>query len=59
MLRLIRWIFLGDAHKHVYEIIEQFEITGSSKNFKGLIFVQKCKICGKIHDYKVSSTIYN
>lgn len=59
MLRFMRWVFTGDAHKHIYEISEKKEIFGASGNFKGTIFIQKCKICGKLHNHKVSSNIYN
>ena len=34
---------------HMYELMEQYNITNEDDKITGVAYVSKCKICGKIH----------
>lgn len=45
------------SYAYIYEIDEKYNITKGGV-FKGMCYVQKCKICGKMHLFKVHSNDY-
>lgn len=47
MLRLIRWLILGDAHSHKWVIIQKVNVTEGNKIYSEKRYLQ-CEICGNI-----------
>lgn len=52
MLRLLRWIFTGDGHRHEWVIVKQVmvEVQGGSRYDR---YILQCRRCGNM---KVKNT---
>lgn len=54
MLELLQRILIGHAHR--WEVIERAEVWDGGRMPDALILTQKCSICGKLHNHRVSSS---
>lgn len=53
MLRLIRFLFTGDWHLHEWVEVKTIKRANRSNQTCGLIYVSKCKYCGKIRSTSI------
>tara|TARA_R110000772_G_C13049066_1_gene413950 strand:+ start:158 stop:328 length:171 start_codon:yes stop_codon:yes gene_type:complete len=53
MIRLLKWLFTGDAHLHKWENISEERITRVDTGAcVGFIYVQQCEKCGQMQKFE-------
>jgi len=48
MIRLLKWLFWGDAHLHKWKIIKQEELINKQKTNQWTRYTLQCEHCGNI-----------
>lgn len=54
MLRLLKWLFTGDAHLHQWKILEQRDVNDQGSMI-GTVYISQCTVCGKIKQTDIKS----
>lgn len=55
MLRLLRFLVTGSWHLHSWAPIEAGPVLGERGTKKGMIYVSRCKECGKISKTQINA----
>lgn len=53
MLRLLKFLFFGDAHMHKWETVRTVDVAAICGTVTGRDYECKCEICGKIKRFRV------
>jgi len=49
MIRLLKWLFTGDAHLHKWRVLKEGELIRTKDgSFAGFYYVLQCEHCGDI-----------
>jgi len=48
MIRLLKWLFTGDAHLHKWKHIETINSFNKDKDIVGMMWILQCEKCGEI-----------
>jgi len=48
MIRLLKWLFIGDGHLHKWEIIDTLKVENQDTRIRWTRYVLQCDHCGDL-----------